>query len=102
GEHFVLRSILDADAVVRFFADEWRPTPVIAPWNGGSGFYPKDARAAADAIVASPDPRLDVFARAITIAREFVAARGWNERPTEDDKVLLLSAMRAVLPDEAL
>jgi CRISPR-associated protein Csx17 len=38
GEHFVLRSSLDADALVAFFEKEWRPTPIIAPWNGGSGF----------------------------------------------------------------
>lgn len=38
GEHFVLRSSLDSDALVAFFENEWRPTPVVAPWNGGSGF----------------------------------------------------------------
>lgn len=38
GDHFVLRSSLDPDALVAFFENEWRPTPVIAPWNGGSGF----------------------------------------------------------------
>lgn len=38
GDHFVLRSSLDADALVAFFENEWRPTPIIAPWNGGSGF----------------------------------------------------------------
>lgn len=38
GDRFVLRSSLDADALVAFFEKEWRPTPVIAPWNGGSGF----------------------------------------------------------------
>jgi CRISPR-associated protein Csx17 len=42
GEHFVLRSSLDADALVAFFENEWRPTPVIAPWNGGSGFTGAD------------------------------------------------------------
>jgi CRISPR-associated protein Csx17 len=38
GEHFVLRSSLDVNALVSFFENEWRPTPVVAPWNGGSGF----------------------------------------------------------------
>ncbi len=38
GDHFVLRSSLDADSLVAFFENEWRPTPVVAPWNGGSGF----------------------------------------------------------------
>jgi CRISPR-associated protein Csx17 len=38
GDHFVLRSSLDADVLVAFFENEWRPTPIVAPWNGGSGF----------------------------------------------------------------
>lgn len=35
GDHFVLRSSLNAEALVTFFENEWRPTPIIAPWNGG-------------------------------------------------------------------
>ncbi|HID49928.1 MAG TPA: hypothetical protein EYP40_10025, partial [Chromatiales bacterium] len=42
GQHFVLESTLDEDGLKAFFLDEYRPTPIIAPWNGGSGFYPKD------------------------------------------------------------
>ena len=102
GEHFVLRSGLDRDALTRFFVGEWRPTPVVAPWNGASGFYQKDNRQAADAIVASKDPRLSAFAEAIDIGRSFVAAQGWKERPAGENKQLMLSAMRARLPDEAL
>lgn len=102
GEHFVLESALDRDALLRFFADEWRPTPVIAPWNGGSGFYPKDNREASDAILASKDPRLAVFAETIEVARSFVAIRAWTERPADENKVFMLSAMRALLPDEAV
>ena len=36
---FVLRTTLERADVVRFFLDRYRPTPLIAPWNGGSGFY---------------------------------------------------------------
>lgn len=43
GEHFVLRSSLDVDSLVAFFEHEWQPTPIIAPWNGGSGFTGDDA-----------------------------------------------------------
>jgi len=102
GEHFVLRSSLDRETLVQFFVEEWRPTPVVAPWNGASGFYPKDNRRAADAIVASRDQRLRAFAASIAIGRSFVAAQGWTERPADESKRLLLSAMRARLPDEAL
>ena len=102
GEHFVLRSSLDRDALLRFFLEEWRPTPVVAPWNGGSGFYPKDNHEAADAIIASQDPRLKGLASSIEVGRSFIGSRGWKERPADEDKTLLLRTMRARLPDEAL
>lgn len=102
GEHFILHSQLDRDALVRFFFEEWQPTPVVAPWNGGSGFYPNDNRDAADALVANQSGRLKVFAESIAIARAFVNERGLAERPVGDEKKLMLSAMRARLPDRAL
>ena len=36
---FVLRTRLTKDEFRRFFLERYRPTPLIAPWNGGSGFY---------------------------------------------------------------
>ena len=102
GESFVLRSRLNAEALTDFFLNEWRPTPVVAPWNGGSGFWPKDNRDAADAILASTDARLQPFARCIDVARRFVNERGWTERPDNEDKFSAIAAMRARLPDEAL
>ncbi|HYC54035.1 MAG TPA: type I-U CRISPR-associated protein Csx17 [Candidatus Binatia bacterium] len=100
GEHLVVRGRLDRDALVMFFLERWVPTPVIAPWNGGSGFYPKDNRKAPDAILASSDPRLACFARAISIARALLADA--DQRPTDEAKVDLVAQMRGVLPDEAV
>ncbi|SRR6266567_3935569 len=39
GETFVLHTTLDRAAVELFFLHDYRPTPILAPWNGGSGFY---------------------------------------------------------------
>lgn len=36
---FVLRTRLTKENLCAFFLDQYRPTPLIAPWNGGSGFY---------------------------------------------------------------
>ncbi len=102
GEHFVLESSLDRDALMRFLLQEWRPTPIVAPWNGGSGFYPKDNREASDAIVASGNARLAAFSLAIEIGRSLIASRGWNERPSDNEKVHAIATVRALLPDEAL
>ena len=38
---FVLETILDSKELLGFFLEKYRPTPLLAPWNGGSGFYIK-------------------------------------------------------------
>ncbi|MDZ4782169.1 MAG: type I-U CRISPR-associated protein Csx17, partial [Planctomycetia bacterium] len=35
----VLHTSLHRDRLERFFLEEYRPTPISSPWNGGSGFY---------------------------------------------------------------
>ncbi len=40
-DRFVLQSKLGDDAALEFFLNRYRPTPIVAPWNGGSGFYKK-------------------------------------------------------------
>lgn len=102
GDHFVLRSSLDEEALVAFFENEWRPTPVVAPWNGGSGFYPKDNQDALVALQGSINPRIAVFQESIRIAASVIQGRGWQERPEDELKAWLLTEMRARLPDEAL
>ena len=36
-ETFVLQSSLEKAALLEFFLKEYAPTPIVAPWNGGSG-----------------------------------------------------------------
>lgn len=62
---FHLDSTLDRPALVDFFLMEYRPTPVVAPWNGGSGFAEGDRREALDAIRASKEPRFEEYCRTI-------------------------------------
>ena len=38
NEHFVLVTELDWESVERFFLQEYKPTPILAPWSGGGGF----------------------------------------------------------------
>ena len=38
-EHACLATTLDETALLAFFSETYRPTPMIAPWNAGSGFY---------------------------------------------------------------
>ena len=38
---FVLETTLNRDGLLKFFFERYSPTPLLAPWNGGSGFYTK-------------------------------------------------------------
>lgn len=69
-EHFCLLSSLSKEELEKFFLEKYEPTPVVAPWNGGSGFYrtwdEKNRRlrnsknaAAMDDLLLSENPRLD-------------------------------------------
>ncbi len=48
---FHLKSSLDRDGLITFFLQEYRPTPIVSPWGGGSGFYEGDNTEGLDAIL---------------------------------------------------
>ncbi len=65
GDVFHLESELDQPGLVRFFLEAYYPTPMVAPWNGGSGFAEGDRTDARDAIRASTEPRFEEYRRTI-------------------------------------
>lgn len=91
-EHARLSTRLSRAQLVEFFSQEYRPTPVLAPWNGGSGFYPKDNRTAIDTIAASRAARFDEFRSVIALSRSVVGTR--SERPSDEDKQAMLAHLR--------
>ena len=96
GEVFVLLTDLDGDALDAFFCDEYEPTPIIAPWNGGSGFYLGDSTEGIDAIVGSKLKRFEMYREIICQVRE------WKEMPrfetVEDLKRTLRGAIEEGRP----
>ncbi|MBA3708742.1 MAG: type I-U CRISPR-associated protein Csx17, partial [Planctomycetes bacterium] len=68
-EHACLATTLDESELLAFFAESYQPTPMVAPWNGGSGFYPKDNHSGLDAVVRSRHKRFSEFQAAIASAR---------------------------------
>jgi len=66
-----LTSRFDRQTLVAFFRDEYKPTPVLAPWNGGSGFY-DGGREPLKAIEESKSERLRIYREAIERIRQFV------------------------------
>ena len=100
---FVLHMERDLASLETFLLERWSPAPVVSPWNGGSGFYPKDNADAFERIERSEDPRLAPFNRAISAARAAIATCGLTAKPEpKHEKPMLLHALRATLPDDAL
>jgi CRISPR-associated protein Csx17 len=102
GDVFVLRTRLSEEELVEFFVTSYVPTPMIGPWNGGSGFYEGDARDAIEAIEASDDARFAPYREAVAIARGILDHMGLREKPAKEIKRDLLQRLRAALPERAL
>lgn len=102
-DRFVLFShSLSPDDIAQFLLAEYRPTPIIAPWNGGSGFYSKDRTDAIETIEESLVGRFEPYRNAIQTAKVLVERFDFTERPAGDDKKRLLEACRSSLRDDAL
>lgn len=94
-DQLVAKTRLDRNQLVEFFLQEYQPTPILSPWNGGSGFYrtwdPKNKRLrdreaveALQQIERSTNSRLADYREQIAVVRD------------------LLSTLARVLPPEAL
>ena len=46
NESFVLSTVLSEEELAEFFLCQYAPTPIVDPWNGGSGFLKNDKSAA--------------------------------------------------------
>jgi len=123
GETFVLHSSLDRAGLENFFLHDYRPTPILAPWNGGSGFYfrerksnerdavsgkklktgertePTEATRALTRIESSQAARMGDLRDSISICRGVVREMGFQAAPKEEDKAGLLLALRSRLPE---
>jgi len=102
GDSFVLRSKLGAPALLEFFTDGYAPTPLISPWNGGSGFFAGDQKSGIEAIAGSDSPRLNRCRRAIAGAVDVLGQLGLTAKPTAEQKPRLVEQLRAQLDDDAL
>lgn len=110
---FLLSSSLDRQALCDFFMETWQPTPLVTPWNGGSGFYPGDNREGIDALAQSTSPRLAVYREVIARIRNWPELKRLASLPPKEGekerkavrtkyKQLFLQRCRAELPDVCL
>ena len=100
NDTFTLRSALDRDALVEFFVEEYRPTPIVSPWNGGSGFHPMDNSKAMDAILELESPRFQLWNEVVAIGKRIVSSgEGVDKKKLKE---WTLAQCRAAFPDDAL
>ncbi len=99
---FVLRTSLDRAAIERFLLEEYLPTPVMAPWNGGSGFYQKDNKKALEAIRAGSTLRFSQYREELDAVEALLADIDRSASPKSEAKQTLLMQVRGALSDEAL
>src|ERR1017187_8455206 len=81
--HFCITSKLDKPDLAGFFLDEYKPTPILAPWNGGSGFYEKDRKVGIEAIANSTSGRFADYRAAIAFFRGLQEVTSGKAEKTE-------------------
>lgn len=97
----VVRSMMDDAGIAAFFRDEFRPSPIVSPWNKGSGFGGSknpSAVAALKTVEESSLPRLSVYRETIALARSIYA----EATTREWDKGHIVEECRSRFPEEAL
>lgn len=125
-ERFHLATRLSREELVKFLLHSYEPTPVVSPWNAGSGFYyreektkekdpatgkfaktgvrnqPTEATRAIDAVLASTAARLATCREAIGRAKSLLAAQTLDAAPGEAAKAALIRMLRSTMPDTAI
>src|SRR6266568_6075147 len=88
--------------IAAWLAASYVPTPVLSPWNNGSGFGAKDKEPLVrlEALREHPSPRLARFREAITIAEAVV--RDARDQSWADDKKGLVLEFRNRCPEGLL
>jgi CRISPR-associated protein Csx17 len=93
--------------VAAWLADSYVPTPVLSPWNGGSGFGPKDIepKKRLSRLLKDPSPRLATFKDAIKVADRVVQrarSAGWITEDGKGDKQRVVLEFRNHCPEPLL
>lgn len=102
NDRFLLRSRLSRTDLEEFFLNKYRPTPLVAPWNGGSGFFPKDNQVAIQAILTGHSERFTTYREIIGLCKELLERLSLAEKPIDVEKPQLLQLCRNRFPDSVL
>ncbi len=98
---FELHSRLDEAALRAFLLESYRPTPMVAPWNSGSGFYRAGNTTAFGVLErfrAAGAERLGGYRDAIEFAHGLLQRLGIDKKNLSDHKDALLAHFRSEAP----
>lgn len=93
---FHLSTSLDRSELENFFLNRYSPTPLVAPWNGGSGFFPKDNHVAIEAIESSSATRFQPYREAIRQCKAIVGALGAKPEKGDSKNAVIANCRRAL------
>jgi CRISPR-associated protein Csx17 len=96
---FVLSSRLCREELVDFFLARYKPTPIVAPWNGGSGYYEKDNKEAIDLIAGSDNARFEGYRKTIAFCRELQEVKSPKTDDEDKRRTTILRECRNWLSD---
>lgn len=99
---FRLQSSLDRETLGRFFLEEYEPTPIVAPWAGGSGFFMKDNKKAVKELCESGSSRVRDYALVIGKVHAILEDENVVDKPHDKDKLRLIRRFRRELPDDVV
>lgn len=99
---FHLVSHLDNNSLKCFFLESYQPTPIVAPWNGGSGFYSGDNQTGIRLLRASSATRFKVYQETIEQGERILKFFHLTEKPDKDMKLKVLTYARNILSERAL
>lgn len=94
GEQFRLWTRLSVDDITDFLLRDYRPTPILSPWNGGSGFFPNDNKDGFQPLSTTSATRFSRIAQAIADAAAVLRQLNLGEKPVAEMKAALLTALR--------
>lgn len=126
GDRFVLRSRFEEDELKNFLLNDYAPTPILAPWNGGSGFYFQEGKTkekdpvtgkkiktgvrdqatkatrAVETILAGSAKRFERYREILKLVKNKIRVFALTKAPADEHKDSFIQMLRNDLPDEVL
>ena len=101
NDTFFLHSMLDREELTAFFLDEYKPTPIVSPWNSSSSITSKsESKNLDNKVLVLESPRFHLWNEVVQISRHIYGQS--QEIKSSERKEWILAQCRVWFPDEAL